>query len=70
MASSAVDPGCLQWVVTLYSQSIGGHRLAVGRLCDLWGRRRLIVVSLEMATHGSALAGLATALLPLLLGGV
>ncbi|MFD4208477.1 MFS transporter [Micromonospora tulbaghiae] len=33
-----LDPGRLQWVVTLYSLSIGGLLLG-GRLCDLWGRR-------------------------------
>ncbi|RQX59692.1 MFS transporter, partial [Micromonospora chalcea] len=65
-----LGPGRLQWVVTLYSLSIGGLLLLGGRLCDLWGRRRLIVVSLALATLGSALAGLATALAPLLLGRV
>ncbi|MGC4808524.1 MFS transporter [Micromonospora sp. DT233] len=60
----------LQWVVTLYSLSIGGLLLLGGRLCDLWGRRRLIVASLALATVGSVLAGVATTLPPLLMGRV
>lgn len=60
----------LQWVVTLYSLSIGGFLVLGGRVCDLWGWRRLIVASLALTAAGLLLSGAATALAPLLLGRV
>ncbi|MGC5033164.1 MFS transporter [Micromonospora sp. DT229] len=64
----AIAPDQLQWVITLYSLSIGGFLLLGGRVCDLWGRRRLIVTSLGVTTFGLLLAG-ATSSLPLLFAG-
>ncbi|MFG2065061.1 MFS transporter [Micromonospora sp. NPDC048871] len=64
----AISPDQLQWVITLYSLSIGGFLLLGGRVCDLWGRRRLIVTSLGVNTFGLLLAG-ATSSLPLLFAG-
>ncbi|BCJ60696.1 MFS transporter [Micromonospora endophytica] len=65
-----VAPDRLQWVITLYSLSIGGFLLLGGRVCDLWGRRRLIVASLIVNTVGLIVAGVAATLLPLLVGRV
>ncbi|MBC6463159.1 MFS transporter [Actinomadura sp. HBU206391] len=61
-------PTTLQWVVSLYSLSIGGLLLLGGRVCDVWGRRRLLVASLTLCAGGSLLAGSAPGL-PLLLTG-
>jgi MFS family permease len=60
----------LQWVITLYSLSIGGFLLLGGRACDLWGRRRLIVISLGVTTLGLLLSGTASSLTFLLVGRV
>src|SRR5689334_17328371 len=59
-------PGALQWVVSLYSLSIGAFLVLAGRVCDLWGRRRVLVASLALCTAAGLLAGLAPDL-PLLL---
>src|SRR2546423_8094543 len=61
-------PGTVQWVVSLYSLSIGAFLVLGGRVCDLWGRRRLLVASLVVCTVAGLLAGLAPGL-PLLLVG-
>lgn len=60
--------GSLQWVVSLFSLSIGGLLVLGGRLCDLWGRRRMLLVSIALSTAACLLAGLAQGL-PLLLTG-
>ncbi|GIF77850.1 MFS transporter [Asanoa siamensis] len=60
----------LQWVITLYSLSIGGFLVLGGRVCDLWGRRRLIAASLALTAAGLLLSGVASGLAPLLLGRV
>ncbi|MEV4620707.1 MFS transporter [Asanoa sp. NPDC049573] len=65
-----ISAGQLQWVVTLYSLSIGGFLVLGGRVCDVWGRRRLIVASLALTAGGLLLSGVAPALLPLLAGRV
>jgi MFS family permease len=61
-------PGALSWVVTLYSLAIGAFLVLAGRVCDLWGRRRFMVISLAVCTGATLLAGLAPNL-PLLLAG-
>ena len=65
-----IAPGQLQWVVTLYSLSIAGFLVLGGRVCDLWGRRRLIVASLALTAAGLLLSGVAPGLVPLLAGRV
>lgn len=60
--------GSLQWVVSLFSLSIGGLLVLGGRLCDLWGRRRMLLASIALSTAACLLAGLAQGL-PLLLTG-
>jgi MFS family permease len=69
-AEFGVSPGRSQWVVTLYSLSIGGFLVLGGRLCDLLGRRRLIVASLALTALGLLVSGLAPTLAVLLTGRV
>ncbi|MEV0901483.1 MFS transporter [Actinoplanes sp. NPDC049802] len=65
-----LSPGRLQWVVTLYSLSIGGFLVLGGRVCDLWGRRRTMVASLALTAVGLLVAGVAPGAGPLLAGRV
>jgi MFS family permease len=65
-----IGPAGLQWVVTLYSLSIGGLLLLGGRVADMMGRRRVLVLALVLLTAGSLLAGLAPSLAILLVGRV
>ncbi|PHQ48317.1 MFS transporter [Streptomyces cinnamoneus] len=59
--------GSLQWAVSAYLLSTGTLMLGAGRLSDLWGRRRLLVVGL--ALFGASSLACATApSLPLLVG--
>ena len=53
----AVD---LQWVVTAYALTFGGLLLLGGRLADLFGRRRIVLVGLGLFTAASLLGGFAT----------
>ncbi len=52
-------PAELQWIVTGYSLTFGSLLLAGGRLADLLGRRRLLVVGLVLFAVASLAAGLA-----------
>src|SRR3954471_15835150 len=61
-------PGTLQWVVSLYSLSIGAFLVLGGRVCDLCGRRRVLLASLALFSGAGLLAGIAPDL-PLLLAG-
>jgi EmrB/QacA subfamily drug resistance transporter len=51
--------GNLQWVISAYTIVFGGTLLLGGRLADLLGRRRLLLVGLALFTFGSLLCGLA-----------
>jgi EmrB/QacA subfamily drug resistance transporter len=51
--------GTLQWVISAYTIMFGGTLLLGGRLADLLGRRRLLLVGLALFTFGSLLSGLA-----------
>src|SRR5690348_7390179 len=62
--------GDLQWVVSLYSISIGSVMLLGGRSCDVFGARRVLVGSLVVCAAGGLLAGLAPSLGVLLAGRV
>jgi hypothetical protein len=53
-------PGVLQWVVSLYSLTIGAFLVLGGRVCDVWGRRRVMMVGLAVCT-GAGLLGRARA---------
>lgn len=52
--------GELQWVMSSYVLGYGGFMLLGGRAADLYGRRRMFVLSLGVFLAFSALAGLAS----------
>jgi EmrB/QacA subfamily drug resistance transporter len=47
-----------QWVVTAYSLAFGGLLLLGGRLADMFGRRRMLLIGLAGFAAASALGGL------------
>src|SRR6202041_2702477 len=49
-----------QWVVTAYSLAFGGLLLLGGRLSDLLGRRRMLIIGLVGFAAASGLGGAAT----------
>jgi MFS family permease len=51
-----------QWVLTAFGLTLGGGLLLGGRLGDLYGRRRLLVVGMWLNAAGSALAAVAPSL--------
>jgi EmrB/QacA subfamily drug resistance transporter len=57
-----------QWVVTAYSLAFGGLLLLGGRLADLVGRKRMLIIGMAGFAVASALGGAAVSL-PMLLAG-
>jgi EmrB/QacA subfamily drug resistance transporter len=57
-----------QWVVTAYSLAFGGLLLLGGRLSDLVGRRRMLIIGLVGFASASALGGAATSFAVLVIG--
>jgi EmrB/QacA subfamily drug resistance transporter len=57
-----------QWVVTAYSLAFGGLLLLGGRLSDLVGRRRMLIIGLVGFAAASALGGAATGFAVLVIG--
>jgi EmrB/QacA subfamily drug resistance transporter len=57
-----------QWVVTAYSLAFGGLLLLGGRLSDLVGRRRMLIIGLVGFAAASALGGAATDFTALVIG--
>jgi EmrB/QacA subfamily drug resistance transporter len=57
-----------QWVVTAYSLAFGGLLLLGGRLSDLVGRRRMLIIGLVGFAGASALGGAATGFAMLVIG--
>jgi EmrB/QacA subfamily drug resistance transporter len=57
-----------QWVVTAYSLAFGGLLLLGGRLSDLAGRKRMLIIGMVGFAAASALGGAATGLGMLLAG--
>src|SRR5690349_3662352 len=57
-----------QWVVTAYSLAFGGLLLFGGRLSDLVGRRRMLIIGLVGFAAASALGGAATGFAMLVIG--
>ncbi|MFZ0079073.1 MAG: MFS transporter, partial [Trebonia sp.] len=57
-----------QWVVTAYSLAFGGLLLLGGRLSDLLGRRRMLIIGLVGFAAASALGGASTSFAMLVIG--
>src|SRR6516165_9262304 len=57
-----------QWVVTAYSLAFGGLLLLGGRLSDLVGRRRMLIIGLVGFAAASAVGGAATGFAMLVIG--
>lgn len=57
-AELGLSIGSLQWVVSAYVLGYGGFLLLGGRAADLFGRRRVFLVSLGVFVVASALGGL------------
>src|SRR6266567_4488683 len=57
-----------QWVVTAYALAFGGLLLLGGRLSDLVGRRRMLIIGLVGFAAASALGGAATSFAVLVIG--
>ena len=57
-----------QWVVTAYALAFGGLLLLGGRLSDLVGRRRMLIIGLVGFAAASALGGAATSFAMLVIG--
>ena len=57
-----------QWVVTAYSLAFGGLLLLGGRLADLFGRKRMLIIGMIGFAAASALGGAATGIGMLLAG--
>ncbi len=57
-----------QWVVTAYSLAFGGLLLLGGRLSDLVGRQRMLIIGLAGFASASALGGAATGFAMLVFG--
>jgi EmrB/QacA subfamily drug resistance transporter len=55
----SMAPAELQWIVTGYALTFGSLLLAGGRLADLLGRRRLLVIGLMLFAVASLACGLA-----------
>ncbi|WP_433337519.1 DHA2 family efflux MFS transporter permease subunit [Spirillospora sp. CA-294931] len=50
----------LEWVVNAYALAFGGLLLLGGRVVDMFGQRRMLVVGLALLTLASLLGGMAT----------
>src|SRR6202789_871508 len=57
-----------QWVVTAYSLAFGGLLLLGGRLSDLIGRRRMLIIGMIGFAAASALGGASTGFAMLVIG--
>jgi MFS family permease len=59
-ADLGMSTSSLQWVVSAYVLGYGGFLLLGGRAADLFGRRRMFILSLAVFVVGSGLGGFAT----------
>jgi MFS family permease len=65
-----LEPAQLQWVVSLFSISIGAFMLFGGRCSDVIGARRTLTASLALSATGAIMAGCAPSVGVLLAGRV
>ncbi len=54
-----IGQGTLQWIVIAYGLMLGGFLLLGGRMADLLGRRRTLLIGLTLFSFASLLAGVA-----------
>lgn len=59
MAVFAVDTDQAQWILTAYMLTMGVIQPATGYFCDVYGTRRMYLLSLAIFTIGSVLCGIA-----------
>ncbi|WP_067486613.1 MFS transporter [Actinomadura hibisca] len=62
--------GSLQWIATAFALPAAGFTLLFGRVADLFGRRRMLLIGMALLALGSLLGGLATSPALLLTGRV
>ncbi|MEV6603075.1 MFS transporter [Kutzneria sp. NPDC051319] len=67
-AEFRLGPDVLQWVVSLYSLSVGSLLLLGGRVSDLFGHRRALLAGLAVCAGSGLLAGCAPDMAVLLVG--
>ena len=60
----------LTWTVSAYTLTFGGLMLLGGRLADIFGARRVLLIGLTLFTAASLMAGFSTSAETLLLGRV
>jgi EmrB/QacA subfamily drug resistance transporter len=59
MAVFGVGTDQAQWILTAYMLTMGVLQPTTGYLCDVWGNKRMYILSLIVFTIGSALCGIA-----------
>lgn len=59
MAVFGVGTDKAQWILTAYMLTMGVLQPTTGYLCDVWGNKRIYIISLIIFTIGSALCGMA-----------
>jgi len=64
------DPGSASWAVTATLLAAAVTMPVTGRLADMYGKKRILVASAVVLVAGSAVAALASTLLPFLVGRV
>ncbi|MEV0621877.1 MFS transporter [Nonomuraea sp. NPDC050404] len=64
------SPADATWAVTATLLAAAVATPVVGRLGDMVGKRRMLLISLALLTVGSAIAGLSTGLTPMIIGRV
>ena len=69
-AELGMSESALQWVVSAYALAFGGLLLVGGRLSDVFGPRRMILLGLALFAAGSLVATLAPGAAVLLIGRV
>lgn len=66
----AASPGDVAWVITATLLASAVATPVVGRLGDMYGKRRMLLVSLVLLVTGSVVAALANSLVPMIIGRV
>ncbi len=64
------DPAHVGWVITAFLLTAAGTAAVCGRLGDIYGRSRMLVITLGVAAAGSALSAVASSLTMIIAGRV